>query len=88
MNYSFKAANLKSFEYVKKSTTFIIASAPPIDKPFMGEDWWIKNEARINSNPIEKKRFVSGYTIYKYNLTLEEQKISHDPNIELGLHFR
>jgi hypothetical protein len=88
MIYSFKNANAKAFEYIKKSTTYVIAAPHPIDNPYMNQDWWIKNEARISALPIEKKYFPSGYIVEKFNLTSSEQKVAHDPNIELGLHFR
>lgn len=88
MIYAFSNAHAKAFEYVKKETTYVIVSSRPADNPYMGQDWWIKNEARITNYPIEKKTFPSGYMTEKFNLTPDEQKIPHDPNIELGLHFR
>jgi hypothetical protein len=88
MIYAFKTANAKSFEYVKKPTTYVIAAPHPIDNPYMGQDWWIKNEAKISDLPTQIKYFPSGYIVEKFNLTSSEQKIAHDPNIELGLTFR
>jgi len=84
----FQHARAKDFEYTKKPTTYVIASPHPADNPFMGQDWWVVNEARISSMPVEKKVFPSGYIVEKFILTSSEQKIPHDPNIELGLHFR
>ena len=54
----------------------------------MIQDWWIKNEARITALPVGKKSFPSGYIVEKFNLTSSEQKVAHDPNIELRLNFR
>jgi hypothetical protein len=88
MLYSFKADNAKAFEYTKKPTTYVISSPHPVDNPYMEREWWIKNEAKISSSPVETKHLPGGYTVDKFNLTPDEQKIAHDPNIELLLHFR
>jgi hypothetical protein len=88
MIYAFSNAHAKDFEYVKKPTTYLIISPRPADKPYMGQDWWIINEARISNLPTQTKYFPSGYIVEKFSLTSAEQKIAHDPNIELGLHFR
>lgn len=88
MLYSFKAAHIKAFEYGKKSTTYVIASPPPENNPYMGHQWWIENKANIKAKPVEVKSFTSGYILQKFELSLDEQKIPHDPNIELGLNFR
>ncbi|OGH11523.1 MAG: hypothetical protein A3B38_01815 [Candidatus Levybacteria bacterium RIFCSPLOWO2_01_FULL_36_13] len=88
MLYSFKAARSNAFEYGKKGTTYVIASPPPPDNPYMGHQWWIENKANIKITPVEIKNFKSGYIVQKFNLNTNEQKIQHDPNIELGLNFR
>ncbi len=88
MTYYFHNAHAKAGEYVKKSTTYVIVSAPPNDNPYMTHEWWIKNKANISKKPTEKKIFENGYMIEKYVLSDHEQKIPHNPNIELGIHFR
>lgn len=88
MIYSFRNAGSKDFEYIKKPNTYVIASPPPGDNPYMKEDWWIKNEARISVLPVHKKYLPGGYIVEKFNLSSDEQEVAHDPNIELGLHFR
>lgn len=88
MIYSFKNAHTKAFEYKKLSTTFVIVSPRPIDKPFMGEQWWIKNEAKIDATPREIISFPSGYKIEKFVLDKKEQEVNYDPNIRLELNFR
>ncbi|MDO8658797.1 MAG: hypothetical protein Q7K55_08700 [Candidatus Levybacteria bacterium] len=88
MLYNFKKYNAKAFEYIKKPTTYIIAAPPPADDPYMTYVWWSKVPVRISSKPIETKKFPSGFTIVKYNLSPEEQKVPHDKAIELGIHFR
>lgn len=88
MIYHFKNAKAKAFEYAKKSTTYIIAAPPPANDIYMDHVWWRKEPVGISSEPIETKKFPSGFVIEKFNLTKEEQKIPHDKNIELGIHFR
>lgn len=88
MLYNFKKVKAKAFEYTKKPTTYIIAAPPPANDIYMDYVWWSKVPVGISSEPSEIKKFPSGFTIVKYNLSLEEQKIPHDKSIELGIHFR
>ncbi|MDP2638197.1 MAG: hypothetical protein Q8P26_04010 [Candidatus Levybacteria bacterium] len=88
MLYNFKKSNAKAFEYIKRSTTYVIAAPPPADDPYMTYEWWSKVPVGISSKPVETKKFPSGFTVVKYNLSSEEQKIPHDKAIELGIHFR
>lgn len=88
MGYVFKNAKARSMEYAKKPVTYVIAARPPKNNPYMKEEWWIKNEAKINEKPAEIKQFPGGYKVYKFNLSASSQNIPHDPNIELGIHFR
>jgi hypothetical protein len=88
MLYTFKEARAHSFEYSKKPTTYIIAAPPPKEDPYMTYVWWRKNSVRIQSSPVFVKKFPNGFTIEKYYLTPEEQRIQHDKTIELGIHFR
>lgn len=86
MIYHFK--NAKAFEYKKMPTTYVIAEPPPANDPYMTYVWWRKNSVKITSEPVETKKFPNGFTIEKYILTEEEQKVLHDKTIELGIHFR
>lgn len=88
MIYHFKKADAKAFEYTKKPTTYIIAAPPPSNNIFMTHVWWRKVPVGITSEPVETKKFPSGFVIEKFNLTPEEQKVPHDKSIELGIHFR
>lgn len=88
MIYEFKANNAKAFEYVKKSITYIIASPPPTNDPYMTNIWWDKNEVKIINEPVEIKTFPSGYKTEKFNLSDKEQKVPFDPTIQLGISFR
>ncbi|MBI5044716.1 MAG: hypothetical protein HZC02_02215 [Candidatus Levybacteria bacterium] len=88
MLYYFRKTNASASEYVKKPETYIIISAPPPDNRYMTHEWWVKNKANITSTPKEKRIFQSGYKIEKYFLDKNEQKIPHNPDIELGIHFR
>lgn len=88
MIYNFKAAHAKAFEYIKKPITYIIAAPPPGNDPYMTYVWWRKVPVGISSESAETKKFPSGFTIEKFNLSPEEQRIPHDKTIELGIHFR
>src|SRR6185369_6611781 len=78
MIYAFENAHAQADEYAKTNTTYVIVSPRPADQPFMGEDWWVKNEAKISSSPVEVKHFSGGYSVEKFLLTPDEQKIPHD----------
>lgn len=88
MIYNFKAVQAKAFEYGKRFTTFVIAQAPPADNPYMGYEWWVEVPAGIKAKAVKKIVFPNGYTLLSYHLSPEEQKVPHDKNIELGIHFR
>lgn len=88
MLYNFKAAHAKAFEYTKKPTTYIIAAPPPRNNPYMTHVWWRKVQVKISQEPVESKKFPSGFTIEKFNLSPEEQRVTHVKAIELGIHFR
>lgn len=88
MIYHFKPSGAQAFEYEKKPTTYIVASPPPENDPYMTHVWWRKNPVRITSDPVWTQKFPSGYTIEQFQLTQEEQLSGHDKTIELGIHFR
>jgi hypothetical protein len=88
MIYNFKVANAKAFEYVKKPVTFIIAAPPPAGNPYMSYVWWRKIPVGISSEPAQVKKFPSGFTVEKFNLSTIERLVPHDKAIELGIHFR
>lgn len=88
MIYNFKKAGAKAFEYTKKPTTYIIAAPPPRNDPYMTHVWWRKVQVKISSEPVEAKKFPSGFTVEKFSLSPEEQRVSHVKDIELGIHFR
>ncbi len=88
MIYNFKASRAKALEYVKKTTTYIIAAPPPANDIYMTHVWWRKVPVAISKEPIKTKKFPSGFTVEKFTLTKEEQQIPHSKSIELGIHFR
>lgn len=88
MIYNFKKVRTKAFEYTKKPVTYVIAAPPPANDPYMTHVWWRKVQVKISSEPVETKKFLSGFTIEKFNLSPEEQRIPHVKAIELGIHFR
>lgn len=88
MIYHFKRSSVKAFEYTKKPITYIIAAPPPPNNPYMTHVWWRKIPVRISSEPVETKKFANGFTIEKFNLSTDEQRLPHDKTIELGINFR
>ncbi|MEK7160204.1 MAG: hypothetical protein AAB702_01875 [Patescibacteria group bacterium] len=88
MIYAFKKSNAKAFEYVKKPITYVIASPPPENDPYMTYVWWVRNQVKISSISLATKKFPGGYTTEKFNLNKEEQKVPFDNNIKLGISFR
>lgn len=86
--YNFESTHAKSFEYVKKPTTYVIAAPPPENDPYMTHVWWRKNSVAITAEPTFSQTFPGGYVIEEFALTPEEMAAPHDKNIELGLHFR
>jgi hypothetical protein len=88
MIYHFKAAGLQAYEYTKKPVTYVVASPPPDNDPYMTYEWWVKNPVGIKKDSVWMDKFAGGYTALEYHLTEEEQKIPHDKTIELGIHFR
>ena len=88
MIYAFKAFHAKAFEYTKKPITYIIAAPPPGNNPYMTHVWWRKVQVKISSEPIETEKFPSRFTVEKFNLNSEEQRVPHIKAIELGIHFR
>ncbi len=88
MLYHFKKANANAHEYAKKTTPYIIAAPPPANNAYLMHVWWRKVPVRISSDPIYSQKFSNGFTIEKFNLSLEEQNIAYDKSIELGIHFR
>lgn len=88
MIYNFQKTNVHAYEYTKKSITYIIAAPPPENDPYMTYAWWRKNPVKITSDPVFTQKFPNGFTIEEYRLSEEEQLVSHDKTIELGIHFR
>lgn len=88
MIYKFKKANAQASEYVKMQNTFVVSAPAPANDPYMTYVWWVKNPVGIKSESAWKEEFPNGFTALEYKLTSEEQKIPHDKNIELGIHFR
>lgn len=86
MLYNFKGSGGR--EYVKKQTTYVIAQPPPTNDIYMDYKWWVEVPVGIIKKPSGIKKFPNGYTVLRYTLTSEEQKIPHDKSIELGIHFR
>lgn len=88
MFYGQKTHKKTTYYFQKKPVTFLVIAPPPPDNPYMKDEWWILNKARINSKPLSTINFENGYKIEKYKLTSEEIKVKPDPGIDPGLSFR
>lgn len=88
MLYNSKKYHNKSFSFQKKAITRLLIAPPPQNNPFMKDDWWKKNQLRINSKPKIVKNYDNGYKLEEYELNENEVLIPFDPNIDPGLHFR
>lgn len=87
MIYNFKAAHAKAFEYGKKDTTYVIAAPSPEGK-YYNYPWWVKNRMHVEKEPVATQEFSTGFTLAKYELSSDEQKVTHDKAIELGISAR
>lgn len=88
MLYNFESKKAKSFEYKKLDFTYVIAEPPPKNDPYMTYVWWRKNPVKITKEPDFTKSFPSGFVIEEFKLSADEQKVAHDKNLEIGIHFR
>lgn len=88
MDYISRTTDKKTFRSQKKQITYLIMAPPPPNNPYMKSDWWIKNVVKIKNKPISSTSYQNGYVVEKYVLSLEEQKIQPDPNLDPGLTFR
>jgi len=86
MIYNFR--NLVASEYVKQSTTYIIAQPPPQNDPYMTYLWWRIHSVKIDKQPEKTWKFPNGFVVEKFSLSPEEISFPHDKTMELGIHFR
>ncbi|MFC1646747.1 hypothetical protein ACFL1A_00540 [Patescibacteria group bacterium] len=86
--YSNSKSTITAFSFAKKPITYLIIEPPPPNNPHMKDIWWIENQVKITSQPAWEKEFDNGYKIQKYNLDENEVATPHDPNIDIGIHFR
>lgn len=78
----------KASSFQKLSVTYLVAAPHPPADPFMKDEWWRTNQVNIRREPDEVVKFENGYKIEKYFLTAAEQRVTFDPAIDPGLHFR
>ncbi len=88
VEYVRKNSNKNAQYFTKLPVTYFFVAPPPIDNPFMKEDWWIKNQLHIDSEPASTFQFDNGYKIEKFELTKEDIKAPIEPNVDPGLTFR
>ncbi len=88
MIYTFKEFGKEAHEYVKMPVTYVVAAPPPPDRPYIGYQWWRTDRLNIKATPSATFKFPNGFLAEKYYLTAAEQKVSFEPTIDVGIHFR
>ena len=88
MFYEQKKQKKRTYYFKKKPITYLIIAPPPIDNPYMKDEWWRINQIKIKGNSIKTIRYSNGYKIEKYSLSEDEIKIPFDPAIDPGIVFR
>jgi len=87
MDYAQKKYTQKrAIPFEKQEITYLIIF--PSTNPFTNEDWWKKNQVKIDRKPNQIFQFNDGSYIEKYILSSEEQKIKSDDNLIHSLIFR
>lgn len=90
-----------AYSYVKKITpakntafnqkepiTYLVVEPPPLNRPDIDPQFWIKEKLKITSKPSEVYTFENGFRIEKYELTQKELEIPPDPTVNEWIHFR
>jgi hypothetical protein len=88
VSYVARHSTQKALSFQKKSITYLVIAPPPADNPHMKDNWWKVNQVRITNAAESTATFSNGYKIEKYVLSAEEQRVSFDPAIDTGIHFR
>ncbi len=88
LSYIQKGSSKKAYYFEKKPITYLVIAPPPIDNPYMKDEWWRINLLHINKLPESVRNFENGYKIERYVLSEKETKIPVEPNIDPGLKFR
>ncbi len=72
----------------KRHLTYIVATPPPPNDPYLNEEWWITNNIRITKSPRKVITYPNGYKSYRYELSDEELSMPFDQTADTGLNFR
>lgn len=88
MQYSGKFYNKSAYSFEKKSATYLVIAPPPFNNPHMKDEWWRINQVNIASVAASVTKFENGYKIEKYLLDEKQIKVTFDPAINPGIHFR
>lgn len=88
MSYYSKNLSRKAQLNQKAPVTYLIIGKNDYKNPFANEDFWQKEQVKIDRVADESWEYQSGYKVKRYNLTDEEIQIESDPNLIEGLHFR
>ncbi len=88
MNYYSKNLFRKTQLNKKAPITYLIIGRNDYKNPFANEEFWQKEQVRIDRVADDSWEYQSGYKVLRYNLSEEELLIESDPNLIEGLHFR
>ena len=74
--------------FSKKHLTYVVATPPPPNEPWIKDEWWTVNKIRITKQPAKAVGFSNGYKFERYELTEEEASIPFDNTADVGINFR
>lgn len=75
-------------ENTKLPVTYLIIGPNDRRNPWADENFWRREQVRIDRPADEIRTYQTGYTVEKYLLSEEEIKIPSDPNLITGTYFR
>lgn len=87
---SFYSKKLSRKTLLNKKTpiTYLIIGKNDYKNPYANEDFWQKEQVKIDRVADNSWEYQSGYKVLRYDLSDEELLIESDPNLIEGLHFR
>lgn len=78
----------EAYYFAKRQITYIIASPPPVNDPYITDTWWRENRLNLSNEAEYSTRYDNGLSVQKYVLDEEAIHVPFDPGIDPGIHFR
>jgi hypothetical protein len=75
-------------ENTKLLVTYLIIGPNDQRNPWANENYWRKEQVKIDRPADSIRVYEAGYTVEKYLLTAEELQVPSDPNLITGTYFR